>query len=48
MKLDATGAYFSGFTVKRVDADTLDGYLALRDRASGTMREEKFTFRRVK
>ncbi len=48
VKLDATGAYFSGFTLKRIDADTLEGYLALRDRASGTMREEKFTFRRAK
>ena len=46
MKLDATGAYFSGFTLKRIDADTLEGYLALR--ANGVLREEKFTFRRVK
>ena len=48
MNLDATGAYFSGFTFKRIDADTLEGYLALRDRTSGTLREEKFVFRRVK
>ena len=47
VKLDATGAYFSGFTLKRIDADTLEGYLALRDRASGAGREEKFIFRRV-
>ena len=46
VKLDATGAYFSGFTFKRIDADTLEGYLALR--SNGVLREEKFTFRRVK
>ena len=48
VKLDATGAYFSGFTLKRIDADTLEGYLSLRDRASGAVREAKFTFRRAK
>lgn len=46
VKLDATGAYFSGFTLKRIDADTLEGYLALR--ANGAVREEKFIFRRAK
>jgi hypothetical protein len=48
VKLDETGAYFGGFTLKRVGPDTLEGYLALRDRASGAQREEKFTFRRLK
>jgi hypothetical protein len=48
VKLDDTGAYFSGFTLKRLGPDTLEGYLALRDRAAGTSREEKFTFRRVR
>ena len=48
VKLDETGAYFSGFTLKRLGPDALEGYLALRDRVSGTSREEKFTFRRVR
>ena len=48
VKHDETGAYFSGFTLKRTGPDTLEGYLALRNRADGTVREEKFTFRRMK
>lgn len=48
VKLDETGAYFSGFTLKRLGPDALEGYLALRDRASGASREEKFTFRRAR
>lgn len=47
VKLDETGAYFSGFTLKRLGPDTLEGYLALRGR-DGASREEKFTFRRVR
>ena len=48
VKHDATGAYFSGLTFKRVSADVMEGYLALRNRADGTIREEKFTYRRVR
>lgn len=48
VKLDETGAYFGGFTIKRAGPDALEAYLALRDRASGVVREEKFSFRRVK
>ena len=47
VKLDETGAYFSGFTLKRAGPDALEGYLALRDR-EGNSREEKFVFRRVR
>jgi hypothetical protein len=46
VKHDATGAYFSGLTFKRVSADVMEGYLALRNRKDGTIREEKFTYRR--
>ena len=48
VKHDETGAYFSGLTFKRVSPDQIDGYLALRDRTNNTVREEKFTYRRVK
>ena len=48
VKHDATGAYFSGLTFKRVGPDQIDGYLALRNRTDNTVREEKFTYRRVK
>jgi Domain of unknown function (DUF6265) len=47
-KHDATGAYFNGLTFKRVTPDLLEGYLALRNRADGTVREEKFIYRRAK
>lgn len=45
-KIDQTGAYFSGFTMKRDGPDAWTGYLALRQ--NGQVREEKFSFRRVK
>ena len=48
VKHDETGAYFSGLTFKRVGADQIDGYLALRNRTDNTVREEKFVYRRVK
>ena len=48
VKHDATGAYFSGLTFRRVSDDLMEGYLALRNRADGTVREEKFIYRRVK
>jgi hypothetical protein len=31
-----------------VKPDLMEGYLALRDRTDGTVREEKFIYRRVK
>ena len=45
---DATGAYFDGLTFRRDGPDRIDVFLALRDRASGTVREEKFVFRRAR
>lgn len=48
IKHDDTGAYFSGLTFKRMGPDQIDGYLALRNRTSNTVREEKFTYRRAK
>jgi hypothetical protein len=48
VKHDDTGAYFSGLTFRRVRPDLMEGYLALRDRTDGTVREEKFIYRRVK
>jgi hypothetical protein len=47
VRQDATGAYFEGLTFRRVGADGIEGFIALRDKASGTVREEKLTYRRV-
>jgi hypothetical protein len=47
VKQDATGAYFSGLTFRRVNADLIESYLALRS-SDGTIREEKFQYRRAK
>lgn len=48
VKHDATGAYFSGLTFRRVTPDLMEGYLALRNRADGSVTEEKFIYRRDK
>ena len=48
VKHDATGAYFSGLTFRRMSPDVMESYLALRNKADGTVREEKFVYRRVK
>jgi hypothetical protein len=45
---DATGAYFDGLTFRRDGPDRIDGYIALRDRTTGAVREEKLTYRRVR
>ena len=47
-KHDATGAYFSGLTFKRINPDLMEGYLALRNRTTGEITEQKFVYRRVK
>ena len=47
-KLEPDAVYFSGLTFRRTSADGLEIYLALRDRADGTVREEKFTMTRQK
>ena len=48
VRQDATGAYFEGLTFRRAGPDRIDGFLALRDRTSGTVREEQFVYRRVR
>ena len=48
VRQDATGAYFEGLTFRRATPDRIDGFIALRDKASGTVREETLTYRRVK
>ena len=48
VRQDETGAYFEGLTFRRVGADRIEGYIALRDRSTGTVREEKLTYRRVR
>lgn len=48
VRQDGAGAYFEGLTFKRPDADRIDGFLALRDRSTGVVREEQFVLRRVR
>jgi hypothetical protein len=45
---DSTGAYFDGLTFRRASPDQIEGFLAIGDRSSGAVREEKFVYRRVK
>lgn len=46
VKLDDTAAYFSGLTFRRISADLIEGYLALRQ--NDVVREERLVYRRVK
>jgi hypothetical protein len=46
-RLDETGAWFEGLTFRRNGPDRIDAFLALRDRSTGSVREEKFVYRRV-
>lgn len=48
VKQDATGAYFEGLSFRRVSDDEMVGYIALRNRTDGTVREEKLVYRRLK
>jgi hypothetical protein len=48
VKHDATGAYFTGLTFRRISDTEMVAYLSLRNRADGTVREEKLVYRRVK
>jgi hypothetical protein len=48
VKQDSTGAYFEGLSLRRVSDDEMVGYIALRNRTDGTVREEKLVYRRVK
>lgn len=47
VRQDEGGLYFEGLTFRRDGADRIEMFLALRDRATGTFREEKFVYRRV-
>jgi hypothetical protein len=44
-KLDATGAYFDGLRLQRVDANTIDGTFIVRRGA--TVSEQKFVYKRA-
>ena len=48
VKQDETGAYFEGLTFRRNGPDRIDGYLALRNRTTGVVREEPLVYRRVR
>jgi hypothetical protein len=45
---DSSGVYFDGLTFRRAEPDRIEGFLALRNRSTGTVREERFVYRRVK
>lgn len=47
LKLAPDTAHFEGLTFKRVGGDTLEIFLAIRDRTDGSVREEKFVMSRV-
>ena len=42
LKMEPEAAYFEGLTFKRVGGDKLEIFLAIRNRADGTVREERF------
>lgn len=48
VKQDASGVYFEGLTFRRPSPDVIEAYLAIENRADGTVREEKLIYRRVK
>jgi hypothetical protein len=48
LKLTPSEASFGGLTFRRTGADTMQIFLALRNRTDGTVREEAFEARRVK
>ncbi len=47
VKHDAKAAYFSGLTFRRIGDTEIEAYIAIRNRADGTVREEKLLYRRV-
>ena len=47
LKLEPEAAYFEGLTFKRVGRDKLEIFLAIRNRADGSVREEKFEMNRA-
>jgi hypothetical protein len=46
VKQDDTGVWFDGLTFRRTGPDAMEGYLALRNRTTGAVSEEKFVYRR--
>lgn len=46
VKHDDTGAWFNGLTFRRISPDLMESYLALRNRTTGAVSEEKFIYRR--
>ena len=44
---DDTGVWFDGLTFKRAGPDRIEAFLAIRNRSTGAVREERFEFRRV-
>jgi hypothetical protein len=46
LKTTPDAAYFGGLTFRRAGADRLEIFLALRDSATGTLREERFALTR--
>jgi hypothetical protein len=48
VKHDATAAYFSGLTFRRISDSEMVAYIALRNRSDGTVREEKLVYRRAR
>ena len=47
LKMEPGAVYFQGLTFKRVGANKLEIFLAIRDRKDGTVREEKFEMTRL-
>ena len=47
-KIEPDAVYFNGLTFRRTAPDRLEIYLALRNRADGTLREEKFSMSRTR
>jgi hypothetical protein len=48
LKMEPDAAYFEGLTFKRVGGDKLEIFLAIRNRADGSVREERFEMRQVR
>jgi hypothetical protein len=47
LKVEPAAVYFDGLTFKRANDNTLEIFLALRDRKTGVVREEKFEMNRA-
>jgi hypothetical protein len=47
LKVTPNAMHFSGLTFRRVDDDTLEVFLAIRNKADGSVREERFEMKRA-